>query len=507
VEDAERPASHSVRTVDADKDCAPPLTAWKLAWPADMHATPGFQALASRQLVIAHRTLTRSALHRPRSIGNLDRCRPAMTIGSADALPFISVQSEVPVRALVVGLLAGVFLRLFYWSVRNEWPAAYSSVQSALEAQERERLSKYLLLRVAPVFLVGVFAAVTADRLHASTGIALTAMLLVEVAGSNGLAAARLLFVGRGRSPRGGLLSYHVAVAVVVVLGGLLALPTHRFIAAAVPKPAELPAAAWTGLFAAVLAVSARRLVGSSTNQDRDLDRGRSDVGEDLLRYARQAAARQDCDADVVEAILTVEGLQRPRWFRRLERLKGRVVAAGTYGVGQVSSPAPISDEASIDELCRCFRGYFPTRSGYGTVRTALFEARVEEHNPDPVFLGLVSAEYQRLVQYPHAKSLQTARDGRPEIEILPPVRVKRNWQLQGTAWLPDGEVLLAALHEGCEGPTRAEVTSDAPLGGRWRWQAEVPLNVWSVRVWGGQSPQPTLGDPNRTAQLDLSSY
>jgi hypothetical protein len=68
-----------------------------------------------------------------------------------------------------------MFLRLFYSSVRNKWPTAYSSVQSALEAQEQERFPKYLLLRVAPVVLVVVFAAVTADRLHASTGIALTA--------------------------------------------------------------------------------------------------------------------------------------------------------------------------------------------------------------------------------------------------------------------------------------------------------------------------------------------
>jgi hypothetical protein len=99
------------------------------------------------------------------------------------------------------------------------------------------------------------------------------------------------------------------------------------------------------------------------------------------------------------------------------------------------------------------------------------------------------------------------ARDGRPEIEILLPVRVKRSWQLQGTAWLPDGEVVLAALHEGREGPTRTEVTSDASLGGRWRWRAEVSLNVSSVWVWGGQSAEPTLGNSNRTAQLDLSDY
>ncbi len=39
VEDAERLASQSTRTVDADKACAPPLAVWSVASPADVHAT------------------------------------------------------------------------------------------------------------------------------------------------------------------------------------------------------------------------------------------------------------------------------------------------------------------------------------------------------------------------------------------------------------------------------------------------------------------------------------
>ena len=57
-------------------------------------------------------------------------------------------------------LSQGMFLRLSYSSVRNKWPTAYSPVQSALKAQEQERFPEYLLLRVAPVVLVVVFAAV-----------------------------------------------------------------------------------------------------------------------------------------------------------------------------------------------------------------------------------------------------------------------------------------------------------------------------------------------------------
>jgi hypothetical protein len=49
-----------------------------------------------------------------------------------------------------------------------------------------------------------------------------------------------------------------------------------------------------------------------------------------------------------VKAIMVVENLQRPLWFRRLESFKGRVFPSGTYGIMQVESARPVSDEESI---------------------------------------------------------------------------------------------------------------------------------------------------------------
>lgn len=54
---------------------------------------------------------------------------------------------------------------------------------------------------------------------------------------------------------------------------------------------------------------------------------------------------------NLVIAVVLAEVQQRPRWFRRLERLGGKVLGAGTYGVAQVAADNPITDEESIDIL------------------------------------------------------------------------------------------------------------------------------------------------------------
>lgn len=120
-------------------------------------------------------------------------------------------------------MLAGAFLRLLYAAVRDEWPEAYSSVSSALQSRVRERLSQYLLVRAAPVFLVGVFATVTADRLHVSAGLAVSVMVLVEIFRSNGTALAGLVLRGGSVQRSGSLIAYHLAVVVLVAATGLLA--------------------------------------------------------------------------------------------------------------------------------------------------------------------------------------------------------------------------------------------------------------------------------------------
>jgi hypothetical protein len=45
---------------------------------------------------------------------------------------------------------------------------------------------------------------------------------------------------------------------------------------------------------------------------------------------------------------MLTENLQRPRWLRTLERLKGRFAPHGTYGIMQVESDRPLSDRESV---------------------------------------------------------------------------------------------------------------------------------------------------------------
>lgn len=232
-------------------------------------------------------------------------------------------------------------------------------------------------------------------------------------------------------------------------------------------------------MFAAVVAVAAQRLVAVAPDRGRDLDRAREDIGQDLLGYARRAAAREDCDSDVIQALVTAECVQRPRWVRRLERVKGRVVAGGSYGVAQVYAASPISDEASIDELCHRFHGYYPPRS-QGSVRTALLEARIEAHNNDAELVSMVLAEYTRLAPYPEASSERADRDGRPEVEIIDSARAGAVWRLSGTTTLGSGGLVLRALTQG-QWTEHAGSAESGPR--RQRWQADVPLTAEAVEV------------------------
>src|SRR5215207_5321217 len=59
-------------------------------------------------------------------------------------------------------------------------------------------------------------------------------------------------------------------------------------------------------------------------------------------------AAQHGTDPLLVESIMMVENVQRPRWFRTAERLKGIFAKPGTYGIMQVASPRPLSDKDSI---------------------------------------------------------------------------------------------------------------------------------------------------------------
>jgi hypothetical protein len=409
--------------------------------------------------------------------------------------------------ALTSGLLAGIFLSIFYSTVGHRWPENYSSLQGALDSYISDHVAKYFAFRAIPIYLTGIFAAVTVERLGASVQTTLAVMLVVHLSMTTVRASIQLLRGLAQRTRRPTLLLLYLGTSLICAVSTIAASLTYPLARGFIPGPQELVTAAWTGVFVAVLAVFAQRVGAFEPSRGGRLLRARSDIGPDSWAYATEAAARNDCDPDLIRAIVAAESLQRPRWIRRLERAKGRFLGQGSYGIAQISSNTPLTDEESVDRLCQAFAGYYPERNQEnGYILNSRMKARVEDHNVDPVFVELVCELHRELQPDAIAHSAALAFDQRFTIEVAAVERERHTWIIRGTASVYEGNLLLTS--ESADGSVQHGYTS-ATVGGpsRGEWKTEVPLNVRSLWLSEERMEEsPPDADGQGTALVDLTN-
>jgi hypothetical protein len=406
-------------------------------------------------------------------------------------------------QAVAIGAAGALLLHVFYRSVKHRWPENYSTLRGTLESSVSGGVLPYLMFRMAPAYLVGVFIGVTANRLHAPATSALITLALVHVMSTNGLASVRLMRTSNPEERLTSLLLYYAIASALVVAAVGLAGWTYRAWTSLIPKPADVVLALWTGLAAAVVAAYIQSFGSTEPSVDELARRARRDVGSDLLAYTEAAANRMNCDPDLLRAIVLAEALQRPAWVRRLERLKGVVFKSGSYGVAQAQAPAPITDEESIDALASKFAGYFPERSPeYGALLSTRLDAEVERHNRKVAFVQMVRSMYDELQGYARAASDARAHDGRPVVEVTQIERQGRSWLLSGTAVVYEGTVQYRA-----DGPngTVAEGHAQATAGGpsRGRWKLKLPIESRQATLH--PEPMDGLPAPDQVAIVDLT--
>lgn len=381
---------------------------------------------------------------------------------------------------VILGLLGAGFLHVLYLTMRSKWPESYMSVRTALDKAPRSSALRYLLLRCCPTYAVGSLLAITVERLGGNALVALVCMGVPYALVNDGRALWRLRREGAGRGP----VLWFYYVFNLVLIAGLVALSylTYRWYAEFVPEPDELIFAVWTAVFAAVLATAFQQLLRSpDLSVERKLAAARKDIGEDTWAYVNEAALGADCEPVLMHAIVAAEALQRPRWMRRLERAKGRLVPEGTYGVAQMTASHPLSDAQSVQALCQAHAGYYPARSSAGHVRETLLEARIEKHNSNPEFVASVMEFYGHLTPWAQYRSATTSYDGRPHIEVTGVQRVGDQFEIHGSAVIASSQ-LCAAYDEG-EGWCTPVAIQD-PGDRRQGWATQVPLEATQVVLY-----------------------
>lgn len=262
---------------------------------------------------------------------------------------------------------------------------------------------RYLLFRFAPIVLVGFLGGriiedqgwpawpfvVTALTLHAGTT-SLRAVLRESLYGQYGVRHVPLIIL-------------HLCT--VVVVAACLVLPAlfGGVASELAPDFEQMRDGIWAGLVGSAIAFVFIRLLSKPARSTSEMvETQQHRVGEELRGYARRRAHRAGLDPDLVEAVILVESLQRPRWFRHLERLKGIIIRPGSYGIMQVQADRPLSDRQSIDLALHEFRDVFQTaEDGAITAWERISSVRLSRYNSSPDFVELVREFYDYLHERP----------------------------------------------------------------------------------------------------------
>jgi hypothetical protein len=309
------------------------------------------------------------------------------------------------VDIVMLSLVGALVLRGVYTTVRTRWPMHYFDIggpaADGVDPIVSRSMTRYVAFRTAPVFIVATFVVVTSVRWGRNEWLA--AGLLVSWYAT--LVAASTMIDRRRRPSSVGdrSVAYWTASAVLVVLSSATAVVLRSSTAGLVPSPDELLASLWSAAFAAVAGVLVfRSMTSSHTSVDTQLLRSYREIDPRLIEHALSLSGQHNASAELVICIMVVENMQRPPWFRRLERLRGRLRRGkpSTYGVMQVRSSQPLTDRESIERaipmLADTQRGPNEDELAHA-LRTV---PTMTAYNNNPTFLGQLTVANWMLRDY-----------------------------------------------------------------------------------------------------------
>lgn len=308
-----------------------------------------------------------------------------------------------------LGIAGGVlFLVLYFRAVSLRWPESYFRLGSTLENIIASGPLRYIAFRFVPVFVTCLFVSVSVDRSGGRPVLVVTLVTAIHLLMTTGWATFQVLSGRRFRSRRVPLLIAYFAVTVGVVAAAVVPLTFRNELEPVVPKPAELSGTLWTAAFAGLAGAYVAQLgLRRGERVARSINQSKAGIDKLLWTIAVDTARSHGISPEVVFAFMVVENLQRPPWFRSLENRLGRIWGKGSYGILQVPSEYPISDEESIRQFIEArlvpvpeLQEWHAEGGYYGVPEDNAVRAVAINHNHDAEYadsvveaLGLVVAD------------------------------------------------------------------------------------------------------------------
>lgn len=267
-----------------------------------------------------------------------------------ESVSIIVTVDQQDIQAAALGVFGALALSGVYRFIRTDWPEAYVFARNLLERFQRKSFWQYLLLRTGPAVVVFYLVAATALRLGVPPGIGVVTAgicfaLLTDVRAMRNairLRDSRLTI----------LMTMYIINLMVTASMAWIGLRLAKWSIEYAPTPNAMVEGLWIAGLVTAMAAFVRTLIGREYRSDSDRVRDViADITPAIWEYTIRASERHGIDSALACAVISAECSQRPRWVRRVERLIGRVRGFGTYGVAQIPSSRPLSDEESVDRL------------------------------------------------------------------------------------------------------------------------------------------------------------
>jgi hypothetical protein len=320
-------------------------------------------------------------------------------------------------------------LELFFGLVKSKWPSSYYSAGDVVDERISGRWYRFPLYRFVPVYAVSTVAAATVRNTGSAVLGTMISVAALHIAFTSGKAIV-LDAVHQKINRR--LLTVQLAIIVGIVLIVGLAYLTFDFWRQYLPGFDKYVEVLSTGIVAALATMYLLQWTSGRS--------GAYDYGEDLLGKIDRStidlvvrlAAEHYVDRDLALAILAAENMQRPRYFRRLERALGLVGLAKTHGIMQSSRRWNATDEQSIREAMRSLSNSpLPRELGY-TARQVDVLYAIERHNASSEFMSSAEAAFQNLSANCAPASFAVGVDGSPAVRVISSRRKGRTWTILG---------------------------------------------------------------------------
>ena len=293
---------------------------------------------------------------------------------------------------ILCAVLSAVMLTVAYLAIKSNWPDSYASVSDFGTNLKINRPLSYIAFRLGPVFILVLFGSVNLERSGYSVWPYAILLILLHGGATVGIASIKLIRSKRNSRRILQLLILHTMVFFALILAVVSAVVLRKLLGPLVPDVQTIIPEIWGAIFVGILATmfynaTSNRIVYSNNI----VATQREKIGQSLLNYARLEAKKAQCDPILLEAIMITESIQRPKWFRRLERIMGLIYRRGTYGIMQVMSDQPIDDKESIDIAIRDhLDGSSNIVDSEGNYNFELLNQYIKNYNPSIAFINQV---------------------------------------------------------------------------------------------------------------------